>query len=386
MYKKHFNGISINRGAVLSCLTIIEFIGFICGYFADKVLKNSLWFALGEPLIHWYLYLSLIDNLEINDGNNYNPPVEMRMSGSTDLVEVEAEYHRQCRQNFYSRRDKPVKSNATKKKSGRRKNEDLDASFGQLYNWLEQQAEVFTLTELEGNMKEITESGEAYTAKWIETKLKEQYGDLVYFVREPGLPTKVCFTDMANSILSDAWCADRNENIGEDNLRVLSAAARLLLNEMRCTDYQSEFYPSSNDIRSGTEFLQPLLNYFMRLLVGPDLKQVAIGQCLMKAMRTNSVLPPLLIGLGVEVDHTIGSKTLVIELAKLGYSISYDEVKRYKQSVALHAQSEAPLEVSSNFSQWVADNCDHNTVTLDGKGVHFQSSHQENQGSHITFC
>ena len=251
-------------------------------------------------------------------GDAWASEVEMRISGCTDLVAVEAEYQRQRRQNFYSRRDKPVKSKAIKKKFGRRKNEDLDTSFSQLCNWLEQQAEVFTLTELEVKMKEITESGEAYTVKWMETKLNERYKDLVYFVREPGLPTKVCFTDMANSILSDAWYADRKENIGEENLRVISAAARLLLNEMRCTVYRSEFYPSSDDIRSGAEFLPPLLKYFMRLLVGPDLKQAAIGQCLMKAMRPNSVLLPLLFGLGVEVDHSVGSKTLVIELAKLG--------------------------------------------------------------------
>ena len=52
--------------------------------------------------------------------------------------------------------------------------------------------------------------------------------------------------------------------------------------------------------------------------------------------------------------------------AKLGYSISYDEVQHSKQSLAVHSYSKA---VSSNFSQWVADNCDHNEVTLDGKGV-----------------
>ena len=39
-------------------------------------------------------------------------------------------------------------------------------------------------------------------------------------------------------------------------------------------------------------------------------------------MRLNSVIPPLVFRLGVEVDHVIGSKTLLTTLAKLGYSIS----------------------------------------------------------------
>ena len=48
-------------------------------------------------------------------------------------------------------------------------------------------------------------------------------------------------------------------------------------------------------------------------------------------MKPNSEIPPLLFGLGVEIDHPIGSKTLLTEFSKLRYAISYDEVKRYKK-------------------------------------------------------
>ena len=47
-------------------------------------------------------------------------------------------------------------------------------------------------------------------------------------------------------------------------------------------------------------------------------------------MRPNSVIPLLLFGLGVEIDRAIGSKTMLTEISKLGYAISYDELKRYK--------------------------------------------------------
>ena len=55
----------------------------------------------------------------------------------------------------------------------------------------------------------------------------------------------------------------------------------------------------------------------------------------MQAARSRSVLCPILLGLGVEMDHTFGFKFLVSELAKLGFSVSYDEVIRYKQSIVL---------------------------------------------------
>ena len=65
-----------------------------------------------------------------------------------------------------------------------------------------------------------------------------------------------------------------------------------------------------------------------------------------------------------------GSKWLLSELSRLGFSITYDEVTRYKQSVV---QSEPAEDFLHNigqgcFTQWVADNVDHNVGSLDGHG------------------
>ena len=122
------------------------------------------------------------------------------------------------------------------------------------------------------------------------------------------------------------------------------------------------------DIGVGIDFLPPSLRLLMELLISPSLKQASLGQCLLKAMKPNSVIPPLLFGLGVETDHAIGSKTLLIELAKLGYSISYDEIKRYKQSL-MKNESNSIASAVTEFNQLVADNVDHNVCTLDGKGT-----------------
>ena len=122
---------------------------------------------------------------------------------------------------------------------------------------------------------------------------------------------------MASNILYDAWYKDRKDNVSEENRRILKKAVNLLRNEIRCTNFESEHYPSNADIIGGANFLPPVLRYFMQCLVSNELKQASIGQCLLKLMKPNGVIPPLLFGLGVEVDHTIGSKTLLVELAKL---------------------------------------------------------------------
>ena len=54
---------------------------------------------------------------------------------------------------------------------------------------------------------------------------------------------------------------------------------------------------------------------------------------LLQVVKSNSILLPLLFGLFVEIDHITASKTLWTQISTLGYAISYDQVKRYKQSV-----------------------------------------------------
>ena len=58
-------------------------------------------------------------------------------------------------------------------------------------------------------------------------------------------------------------------------------------------------------------------------------------------------------------------------MAQLGFSITYDEVVRYKQSVIQSETLESLLTEypPDTFTQWAADNVDHNVATLDGQGT-----------------
>ena len=87
----------------------------------------------------------------------------------------------------------------------------------------------------------------------------------------------------------------------------------------------------------------------------------------MQSSRPKSVIAPTMFGLGIEMDHVFGSKWLINELSHLGFSISYDEVERYKQSVIQSETIENLLSeyIPGTFTQWVADNVDHNVVSLD---------------------
>ena len=134
-----------------------------------------------------------------------------------------------------------------------------------------------------------------------------------------------------------------------------------------------DFYPSNDDIRNvdaACQWLPSTLQMFLQPIVKSTVKRAAFGQCLVRASRPRSVIPPLLFGLGVELDHVLGSKWLINELLRLGYSISYNEVTRFKQNSIISSNFEDVLpKYPGSVTQWVANNVDHNICTLDGKST-----------------
>jgi len=90
-------------------------------------------------------------------------------------------------------------------------------------------------------------------------------------------------------------------------------------------------------------------------------------------LQSRGLLSPILYMVGVSLDHIHASRLAVEMMSKLGYSVSYDEV--YVLSSALHsvATMKTPDEDTVQgfpefFTQWFADNTDHNVNTLDGSG------------------
>ena len=142
--------------------------------------------------------------------------------------------------------------------------------------------------------------------------------------------------------------------------------------EIRDAAYNHDEYPLSSDydnIKRAKEWLPSLLNVFMEHVVGSELKQVAVSQAIVQAARPKSVISPILFGLGVSVDHSFGSKWLLDSLSRFGFSVSYDEVNLYKQSVVQSQIPDLPQSYPDSFTQWSADNVDHNVVTLDGSNT-----------------
>ena len=79
-----------------------------------------------------------------------------------------------------------------------------------------------------------------------------------------------------------------------------------------------------------------------------------------------SVFATVLLGLSVSLDHLLGSTLLDNILSRLGFCCSYDEISQFKQSVVQSDDELSPFACAESFTQFAADNVDHNVWTIYG--------------------
>lgn len=265
--------------------------------------------------------------------------VQTRLYGCIDLVAAEAIYHSKCFSRFMLNKEleqPPIGSDS--KIQGRPEDQMMLQWFKMLCQWLESEAdaESYTLTELHNKMKEISDNSEVYTVKRLKQKLLDHYKEFIFFAEVEGRGNVVCFKNMAKYIINEKWYSEKKANIEDEAERIVITAAKIIRAEIRDKEYNSDSYPTNDDISNiekSREWIPHHLQTLIKTIVSSELKQNSIGQCIVQAARPRSVITLTLFGLGVEVDHVFVSKWLINELSQLGFSISYDEVNRYKQSV-----------------------------------------------------
>jgi len=86
----------------------------------------------------------------------------------------------------------------------------------------------------------------------------------------------------------------------------------------------------------------------------------------MQATRPRVILAPLQLGLGIEMHHHFASRFLIDSLHSHGFCSSYSTVQKFERSAAATQGTDIPGYTPRSFIQYVADNVDHNTRSLDG--------------------
>ena len=86
-----------------------------------------------------------------------------------------------------------------------------------------------------------------------------------------------------------------------------------------------------SDIKTCESLSLESLRKFLKMLLKGRLKRSSEGQVVISAARPRLVVLPMF-GFGAEMDM-FGSPWFIDELSKLGFSVSYDKIKCFKQSV-----------------------------------------------------
>ena len=123
----------------------------------------------------------------------------------------------------------------------------------------------------------------------------------------------------------------------------------------------------------------------MEMLFPCELTKSSISQCILKAIKSRSIIPPILFGSGVELDHVFGSRSLIDELYKLEFCVFYREIAKFKQEVVANQNMDHVIKDMSSpetFTQWAADNVSHSVRTLDGTGTFAIKQYNKN----VSFC
>ena len=152
--------------------------------------------------------------------------------------------------------------------------EDQHDNFMRLCNWLENERDLYSISELYEQMISLapsnSENYEVYPShQYLKKKLQENYYEAIFFVEINGKSDVLCFCDTAGDIIRKYWGERKNNT--DDSKSFVIAAAKILISELRSkTDFDVIHYPNSNDIadvENNKLWLPELLRVFMETLI-----------------------------------------------------------------------------------------------------------------------
>ena len=112
--------------------------------------------------------------------------VRIRALDCHDFVAAEARYRLPCHGDFTTGKRL---STAT---PGRSVASESLNNFNRVCEWLESEAELYSVVEVHTKMTEIADGEDVYGTKWLKAKLPQKYGDSIYFAEISDRSDVVC--------------------------------------------------------------------------------------------------------------------------------------------------------------------------------------------------
>jgi 5'-3' exonuclease len=308
--------------------------------------------------------------------------VKGRVLFAQDLHAADAVYHQACSVNFRTGKGVPqfvdVESLSKKRKVGRPSDTVRADAFQRVTSFLEENdEEQMTINALMNKMKEFLEDTnlEPYGFTHMKEKLIDHFGERIIITEINGIQNIVTFRGTVSVILNDFYKQPKDSDPEAEKLRLIETAANLIKSDVKSVVQLKDTYPTSlsmSDISEATNYIPESLRLLLNtVFAGKDkrLKMCSLGQAIMQAARPRVMTAPLQLGLGVQMHSHFASRFLIDTLNAHGFCSSYSEVQKYERSAAVNQGLDIPEFLPGQFVQYVADNVDHDTRTLDGSGT-----------------
>ena len=121
--------------------------------------------------------------------------------------------------------------------------------------------------------------------------------------------------------------------------------------------YIIDSYPQCTE--TARNWLSKLLNVFLDNILNLDVHKLSLGSVCLSLKCSCAII------VWSWIDHVSGRKTIVNIFHTLGFSVSYDEIPSFKQSV-VQCEDQDYLLSSKLFYSVAADSVDHNIETING--------------------
>ena len=300
-----------------------------------------------------------------------------RIESVNDLHAADAIYHQSCSINFRTMRRVPQIFSTSDEDSSKRspgRPAYADDFFKNIVSFVENNPdEQVIVTSLVRKMRELC-GDRAYTPKFMSKRLKDHFKDDIVIFERPGTAGVITLRKAVKTILKDFYQRPKS-SLDDDKIEIIQCAAKLIKSEISSLEVDKEYYLSAECIASDEDnlsFVPKGLRTLLQSLLSDtksNLKVSSIGQSIMQATRPRSFLPPLQLGLAVQLHHSYGSRSLIELLNILGFCSSYSEVQKFENSAAVGQGISIPGIQNNSSLQFMADNVDHDINTLDGTGT-----------------